>query len=83
MIDKISQEDMDKLKELRTLININQVVADKAAAEARVSVLERQSFIQHMFLRYGLTINDSIDENTGVIKRTPVEPQIPVSEEIK
>ena len=77
--DKISQEDLNKLKELRTIAGIAQINAEKAASEAKVAMLERQGYIQHMFLRLGLSINDTIDENTGEIKR--VNTSVPVDTE--
>jgi hypothetical protein len=66
----ISEDDVTRLKNLKIAIALATSNAERAASELRASQLERQSFIQHLFLQYGLTLSDQIDEQTGAIRRS-------------
>lgn len=42
---------------------------EKLATESRIAALEHQSLVQHIFIKYGLTFDDQIDDATGNINR--------------
>jgi hypothetical protein len=65
----ISPDDLARIKDLKIRTEILTTRAEKAAAEARLAAVEQQSFVQHVFLSYGLTITDRIDDNSGKITR--------------
>ena len=69
----ISPEDLARIKELKINTELLTTRAEKAAAEARLAATQQQSFVQHVFLSYGLSIADRIDENTGEITRAEDE----------
>jgi hypothetical protein len=68
---KIAPEDMLRLKLAKLNMENAMLVAEKASAQARVAVLEHQNLIQHIFINYGLSITDSIDDNTGEVNPQP------------
>lgn len=65
----ISPEDLARIKDLKIRTELMTTRAEKAAAEARLAAMEHQSFVQHVFLSYGLSITDRIDDNTGRITK--------------
>ena len=71
----LADEDVARLRDLRVAIALATANAERASAELRASQLERQSFIQHLFLQYGLKLSDQIDEQTGIIRHPEQEAQ--------
>jgi len=69
----ISPDDLARIKDFKIKVELMQTRAEKAAAEARLVAIEHQSYVQHVFLTYGLTMADRIDENTGAITRADEE----------
>ncbi len=65
----ISTDDLARIKDLKVRTELLTTRAEKAAAEARLAAMEHQSFVQHVFLSYGLSITDRIDDNSGKITR--------------
>lgn len=72
--DYISPEDLERIKNMKIRVELLTTRAEKAAAEARLAAVEQQSFVQHVFLTYGLSLTDRIDDNTGAITRVEEEP---------
>lgn len=63
----ISAEDLTQLKELRLKNALVATRAEKALLEARVSELEYKVAIQQVYLKYGISPEQSVDENTGKV----------------
>lgn len=66
----ISAEDLAQLKELRLKNALVATRAEKALLEARVSELEYKVAIQQVYLKYGISLEQSVDENTGKVSTT-------------
>lgn len=73
-----SQEEQDKcletsefyaLKELRTKSAFIASNAEKAILESRVADLEYKVAIQNIYIKYNMSSSDTIDEETGKIKK--------------
>lgn len=67
MTEKLTEQDLTSLLTSKNRYLEAVRTAEKATAEARIAQLEHQSFIQLLFIRYGLKINDSINDITGII----------------
>jgi hypothetical protein len=63
----LSAQDFASIKELRTKQAFVANSAEKAILESKVADLEYKSFILNVYLKYKLSMSDSIDENTGKI----------------
>ncbi len=61
MNDRISSEDQEILYQLK-------MSAANANATAKVSSLEYENALLRMYLKYGLSVDDSINEATGEIR---------------
>jgi hypothetical protein len=57
--------------------------AEKVVAEAKVAELEYRNVVQQVFLKYGLSLQDRIDENTGLITRPEDEEEEEASDDEK
>lgn len=77
-MDKISNEDLIELKNAAQNRNYNKVLLEKATLEDANSELQLQNLYLTKFIKYGLAIEDEI-ENDGSIKRKIV-PEIKISE---
>ena len=68
-LTNILPEDIARIKDMKIRIEILQTRSEKAAAEARLAAVELQSYTQHLFLSYGLSLEDRIEDGTGLITR--------------
>ena len=57
--------------------------AEKVVAEAKVAELEYRNVVQQVFLKYGLSLQDRIDETTGLITRQEDEEEEEASDDEK
>ncbi len=67
--EKITPEELKAIADAAVKRNNATQVAERAVLEARNAELQHQVTVQHVFMKYGLTFNDKIDDNTGVITR--------------
>jgi len=67
--EKITPEELSAITEAAVKRNTATQVAERAVLEARNAELQHQVTVQHVFMKYGLTFNDKIDDNTGIITR--------------
>lgn len=85
-VQVIDPQDLKAIHEASAKMTMTLSLAEKAATEAKLAATERQSLVQHIFLKYGLTLNDSINDQDGTItygalKNTPaVEAEQPEPE---
>ena len=66
----LSAQDLATIKDLRTKNAFVASRAEKAILESKVAELEYKSAVLNTYIKYGLTMVDSIDEITGKIVRT-------------
>lgn len=64
---KLNDEALKAISNAKSRAILVAAQADKAVAEAKVAELEYRSVIQQAFIKYGLSLNDTIDERTGII----------------
>jgi hypothetical protein len=64
---KLTDEERNIIAAAKNRAILSATQADKAVAEAKVAELEYRNIIQQIFIRYGLTVNDTIEEKTGII----------------
>ncbi len=69
MEEKITDEDRNIISTVKNKAILAASQADKAVADAKVAELEYHNTVMKVFLKYGMGLNDTIDE-TGSIKRT-------------
>jgi hypothetical protein len=72
----VSKEDLDLIKNSRNKVQFSMLKAEKASLEAKTDELEYKNAILNMYLKYGLTLDMLIDENTGAVTKRQVH-QIP------
>lgn len=65
----LSAQDLAAIKDLRTKNAFVASRAEKAILESKVAELEYKSAVLNTYIKYGLTMVDSIDEITGKIVR--------------
>lgn len=68
-VDEISPQDFALIKDLRTKNAFVASRAEKAILESRLSELEYKNTVLNIYVKYGLSLKDSIDESTGKILR--------------
>lgn len=68
-METISKEDMEILNKGKATVQNSLLRAEKVAAEAKIADLEYRMLVQHIFLKYNMGLNDTIDDSTGEIKR--------------
>ena len=69
----LSATDFANIKDLRTKSAFVASRAEKAILESKVSELEYRTAVLNVYVKYGLKLSDSIDENTGKILRAALE----------
>ena len=74
--DKITEEELKAITDAAAKRNVAVAAAERATMEAKTATLEaknaeliHQVNVQHVFMKYGLTFTDKIDDKTGVITR--------------
>ena len=67
--ERVSEEDLKALSTLKDRVERAVLVAQKTSADARCANLEYESAVQKIFIRYGLSAEDQVNEDTGEIKR--------------
>ncbi|HVI39873.1 MAG TPA: hypothetical protein VM577_04365 [Anaerovoracaceae bacterium] len=73
----ISVADFTTIKDMRTKNAFIASRAEKAILESRVSEAELRNAILNVYVKYGLTVRDSIDETSGKILRNTETPEDP------
>lgn len=68
--EKIDLEDLNKILSAKTNVKTAALVAEKAASEAEIAHLNYRMAIQQIYIKYGLTFTDAINENDGAITDT-------------
>lgn len=58
-------EKKDKIQKLEAIMQETKL----AEAAAKIADLSYQVTIRHLYIKYGLTFDDSVDQNTGLILR--------------
>ena len=66
-VNKISNEDLQIIKEFKLNKFINTLEAEKAVLENKIAELQYQNRVLMMYIKYGLTDNFIIDESSGEI----------------
>lgn len=69
VVESVSVEDFSIIKDLRTKNAFVAARAEKAILESRLSEAEYKNGVLNIYVKYGLTMRDSIDEATGKILR--------------
>jgi hypothetical protein len=72
-VTSISQEDLDLINKARLKTLNAAYQAEKVVSEARIADLEQQVTVRNVYIKYGLTVDCKIDENTGFISRPEEE----------
>jgi hypothetical protein len=75
MSEYISKEDMALINAAKAKVEIAVLQAEKAAANAKIVDYEHRSLVQHIFIKYGLTFADRINDGDGLIVREKTEEQ--------
>lgn len=73
MQEKITEEELKAIKEAAIKRNNAKAVAERALLEAKNAELTHQVTVQHVFMKYGLTFDDNIDDNSGAITRAEMK----------
>ena len=63
--ESVSEEDMAKISVTKQKGLDALLVAEKAASEAKIADLEYRTTIQHIFIKYSLSVRDRIDVIDG------------------
>lgn len=66
----ISKEDALKINDAKSKLTEATQAAQRAALEAKNAELEYQVTVQHIFLKYGLSVKDNINTDTCEITRS-------------
>lgn len=64
----ISKEDLASLKDAKTKSAFLAMKAEKAVLEAQLAEAEKRNHILNMYIKYGLSAEDIIDESSGLVK---------------
>ncbi len=72
-MEKLTQEELKLVSEANDKRNKATANAEKTVLEAKNAQLEYQVLVQHVFIKYGLSFGDKIDDATGVITRSKQE----------
>lgn len=67
--EKITEQELNMISEAKSRKAIALQVVKHANLEAQNAELAHQVAVQHIFIKYGLTFNDQISDETGVITR--------------
>jgi len=74
--EKITQEELKAIVDAAAKRNLAKTAAETALTKAQTAALQAQNAelqhqvtVQHVFMKYGLTFNDQVDDVTGVINR--------------
>ncbi len=81
MNEKITNEELKAILDAAQRRNVSAQVADRAKLEADNAALQHTVTVQHIFMKYGLSIADRIDDATGVITRAAAPSDLAASEE--
>ncbi len=77
MEEKITQEELkavaDSIAKKNAAKAVSTAAVEKANIDDRIAQLEHQVLVQHIFIKYGLSFNDNIHNETGVITRAKKE----------
>ncbi len=84
--DRVSQEDHYIIQSAKANVAYMALMVEKTMAEKRASEAEYRNIILRAFMKYGLTGNDTIDNNGNIIRvevvAVPEETIIPTEEEL-
>ena len=69
--EQVTQEELSAIVDATKKRDASRLVAERAAMEFENANLKHQITVQHVFLKYKLSVQDSIDDKTGVITRAP------------
>lgn len=72
----ITQKELEFLKELKNKHGFLALRAEKGIAEAQLAESTYQNELLKTYLKYGLSMQDSIDHVTGKITRQKTEPVV-------
>lgn len=64
--------DMAQISAAKSKVALAVSEAEKTSANAKIADLEYRVLVQHIFLKYGMSVNDRIEDNNGQIIRVPV-----------
>jgi hypothetical protein len=67
--DQLTADELKRIFDATTLKKDKVNIAERAVLEAKNAELAHQVTVQHIFLKYGLSFDDKIDDSTGIITR--------------
>lgn len=67
--EKITEEELKIIVDTKVKKSAALQVAERAALEAKNADLVHQVAVQHIFLKYGLSFHDNVNDETGIITR--------------
>ncbi len=69
MSERVKEEDLNSLREFKEKAESKRIEALLVSLEAKGTRLEYQNEVLKTYVKYGLSLDDHIDENTGTIMR--------------
>lgn len=69
----IDPDDMAKIAAAKNNVTLAVAEYEKYGSKAKIADLEYRGLVQHIFIKYGMSINDRIEDSTGQITRVAVD----------
>lgn len=69
----IDPDDMAQISAAKSKVALAVSEAEKTSANAKIADLEYRVLVQHIFLKYNMSVNDRIEDGNGQIIRVPKE----------
>lgn len=76
-MDKISQEDLQLIRDLKSRAVLASTEAEKTIAEARTAEMEARYGILTVYMKYGLKMGEDTIAEDGTIMKNPISQEDP------